>query len=111
VFCEASQDDCATDPVPEYYPATAGWECEMAVLRLAIATTICVLVSAYGTTIGSASLITRGTAVAVSESRFCTINLVMSGGRVSRVNYVGPTGGLLTRGEQCAFALENCVQK
>jgi hypothetical protein len=30
-------------------------------------------------------------------------------GRVSRVNYVGPTGGLLTGGEQCAFAVQNCT--
>jgi hypothetical protein len=32
-------------------------------------------------------------------------------GRVDRINYVGPTGGLFTRGEQCAFAIDNCVQK
>lgn len=28
---------------------------------------------------------------------------------VSRVNYAGPTSGLLTGGEQCAFAVENCT--
>ena len=44
------------------------------------------------------------------QQRFCTINVTMTGGRVSRINYVGPTGGLLTQGEQCAFALQNCVQ-
>jgi outer membrane protein assembly factor BamE (lipoprotein component of BamABCDE complex) len=46
----------------------------------------------------------------VAEQRFCTINVTMNGGRVSRMNYVGPTGGLLTQGEQCAFAVQNCVQ-
>src|SRR5260370_1428513 len=37
----------------------------------------------------------------VSTQRFCNINVVMTGGTVSRVNYSGPTGGLLTAGEQC----------
>jgi outer membrane protein assembly factor BamE (lipoprotein component of BamABCDE complex) len=46
----------------------------------------------------------------VAEQRFCTVNVTMTSGRVSRMNYVGPTGGLLTQGEQCAFALQNCVQ-
>jgi hypothetical protein len=57
---------------------------------------------------GSASTLSSG--LAVSSRRYCTVNVVMSEGRVSRVNYSGPTGGLLTRGEQCAFAVENCVQ-
>jgi hypothetical protein len=34
----------------------------------------------------------------------------MMNGRVNRVNYVGPTGGLLTPGEQCAYAVQACVQ-
>jgi hypothetical protein len=46
----------------------------------------------------------------VAEQRFCTVNVTMTSGRVSRLNYVGPTGGVLTPGEQCAFALQNCVQ-
>jgi outer membrane protein assembly factor BamE (lipoprotein component of BamABCDE complex) len=52
----------------------------------------------------------RGFAVGVSAQRYCTVNVTMVGGRVSRMNYVGPTGGLLTPGEQCAFALQNCTQ-
>jgi hypothetical protein len=43
-------------------------------------------------------------------TRFCTINIVMAGGAVSAVNYRGPTGGLLTRGEQCAYAVEACTR-
>ena len=27
-----------------------------------------------------------------------------------RVNYSGPTGGLITEGEQCAFAVQNCTK-
>jgi hypothetical protein len=48
---------------------------------------------------------------AVASSRFCNINIVMAGGRVSAVNYTGPTGGLLTAGEQCAYALDACVKQ
>ena len=33
----------------------------------------------------------------------------MMNGRVNRVNYVGPTGGLLTPGEQCAYVVQACV--
>ena len=46
----------------------------------------------------------------VTTSRYCKIDVVMNAGRVSRVNYSGPTGGLLTQGEQCAFAVENCLR-
>ncbi|MGO9742121.1 MAG: hypothetical protein ACLPN5_11530 [Roseiarcus sp.] len=46
----------------------------------------------------------------VTEQRFCKVNIVMSKNAVSEVNYSGPTGGLLTQGEQCAFAVQNCVQ-
>lgn len=46
----------------------------------------------------------------VASTRYCVVNVVMNGGRVSRVNYSGPTGGLITGGEQCAFAVQNCVR-
>jgi len=49
-------------------------------------------------------------AAGVSTQRFCTVNVIMTSGRVSRLNYVGPTGGLLTAGEQCAFAVQNCTR-
>jgi hypothetical protein len=47
---------------------------------------------------------------ATASRRFCNINVVMNQGAVSRVNYSGPTGGILTGGEQCAFAVENCTR-
>jgi hypothetical protein len=34
----------------------------------------------------------------------------MSGGRVSRINYSGPTGALLSAGEQCAYPVQNCTR-
>ena len=52
-----------------------------------------------------------GFGTAVSKRRFCTVNVVMTGGFVSAVNYQGPTGGLLTGGEQCAYAVEACTNK
>ncbi|WP_376960281.1 hypothetical protein ABNQ39_21255 [Azospirillum sp. A26] len=48
-------------------------------------------------------------AVTQSHARNCTVNVVMNGGRVSRINYLGRTGGLLTAGEQCAYAVEACM--
>ena len=57
---------------------------------------------------GSAS--PPGTGTAISTRRFCTVNIVMSGGAVSAVNYQGPTGGLLTAGEQCVYAVDACVK-
>jgi len=45
----------------------------------------------------------------VSTQRFCQINIVINADTVSAVNYQGPTGGLLTAGEQCAYAVDACV--
>jgi outer membrane protein assembly factor BamE (lipoprotein component of BamABCDE complex) len=47
---------------------------------------------------------------AVGTSRFCNINVVFASGHVSAVNYTGPTGGLLSAGEQCAYAVNACVR-
>jgi hypothetical protein len=52
-----------------------------------------------------------GTNFGVTSQRFCTVNVVMNNSRVSQVNYLGPTGGLLTAGEQCAFAVQNCIHQ
>jgi hypothetical protein len=67
--------------------------------------------SVYGNrNFASGNAYTLGSGMGVSSRRYCTVNVVMGGGRVSRVNYSGPTGGLLTGGEQCAFAVQNCVR-
>jgi hypothetical protein len=57
---------------------------------------------------GSASR--ASSSVGVASRRYCTVSVVMANGRVNRVNYSGPTGGILTGGEQCAFAVQNCTQ-
>jgi outer membrane protein assembly factor BamE (lipoprotein component of BamABCDE complex) len=66
--------------------------------------------SGDGTTVTNASFDRYGGS-AVSSSRFCNVSVVFSGSQVSVVNYTGPTGGLLTAGEQCAYAVNACVAK
>lgn len=46
----------------------------------------------------------------VSEKRYCNIDIVIGDGVVKAVNYSGPTGGILTEDEQCAFATRNCLR-
>ena len=53
---------------------------------------------------------TTSLATVNSSRRYCTVNVVMIDGHVSKLNYAGPTGGILTGGEQCAFAVQNCLQ-
>jgi outer membrane protein assembly factor BamE (lipoprotein component of BamABCDE complex) len=65
--------------------------------------------SGDGTTFATASFDRFG-GTAVSSNRFCKINIVFGSGQVSAVNYTGPTGGLLTAGEQCAYAISPCVK-
>lgn len=65
--------------------------------------------SGDGTTVASGSA-SYGSFSATSSRRFCHINVVMSGAAVVSVNYQGPTGGLITAGEQCAYAVDACVK-
>jgi outer membrane protein assembly factor BamE (lipoprotein component of BamABCDE complex) len=66
--------------------------------------------SGNGMTVATASYDRYG-GTAVSSSRFCNIGIVFANGQVSAVNYAGPTGGLLTAGEQCAYAVNACVKR
>lgn len=62
-------------------------------------------VDSFASFAGSASGgVAYGSAIGSSQQRFCVVNLIVTDGRVKAVNYNGPTGGLLTRGEQCAYA-------
>ena len=47
----------------------------------------------------------------ILETRSCKVDVVMHDDRVAQVNYGGLTGGLLTKGEQCAFAIDNCARQ
>jgi hypothetical protein len=59
---------------------------------------------------GSGNVSTLSSGVGIASRRYCNVSVVMADGQVNRVNYSGPTGGLLTGGEQCAFAVQNCSQ-
>ncbi len=47
----------------------------------------------------------------ISTPRYCKVDIVMRDERVSRINYRGHTGGILTKGEQCAFAINSCARQ
>ena len=40
----------------------------------------------------------------------CDVTITLSDGRVSKVDYRGDTGGLLTKGWACYYVVEDCVQ-
>lgn len=40
----------------------------------------------------------------------CEVSFVLTNERVTKINYAGRTGGLLTKGEQCAVVVESCMQ-
>lgn len=52
------------------------------------------------------------TAIATGKRtrRYCEATLILKDGIVQKLNYQGRTGGLLTKGEQCAFIIENCLK-
>lgn len=51
-----------------------------------------------------------GTAVLTTHRRYCEATFVLRNGVVEKINYSGRTGGLATKGEQCAFVVQNCVR-
>jgi hypothetical protein len=65
--------------------------------------------SGDGTVVASGSA-SYGSFSGTSSRRFCQINVVMTGQSVASVNYQGPTGGLITAGEQCAYAVDACLK-
>jgi len=48
-------------------------------------------------------------ALSKTAHRSCEATFVVKDGVVEQVNYSGRTGGVLSKGEQCAFIVENCV--
>lgn len=65
--------------------------------------------SVYATGAAAGSSQTSSFGFGSTRRRSCTVSIVMTNGSVSRVNYSGPTGGVLTKGEQCAYAVQNCT--
>ena len=68
--------------------------------------------NAYSTPGGAfAQGVANSNSFGMAQQRYCVVNVVISGGTVSTVNYSGPTGGIFTGGEQCAYAVRNCVRQ
>ena len=57
----------------------------------------------------AAVVTSRRTAASKTAQRYCEATFVLKDGVVQQVNYQGRTGGLFSKGEQCAFIVENCV--
>jgi hypothetical protein len=62
--------------------------------------------------VGVASATSPSTAIVTGKSkrRYCEATFILKDGIVQKVNYQGRTGGLLSKGEQCAFIIENCLK-
>ena len=43
------------------------------------------------------------------KKRYCEVTFAFQDGVVVKINYSGRTGGLVTKGEQCAFVVQNCL--
>jgi hypothetical protein len=53
----------------------------------------------------------NGTASWFAHDPRCAVIVIMTNARVSQIAYSAPDGGLLPLGEQCSFAVENCVRR
>lgn len=42
-------------------------------------------------------------------SRFCEATFILKNGFVEAITYRGKTGGLATKGEQCGYIVQNCL--
>jgi hypothetical protein len=63
-----------------------------------------------GVTVGGVNSSVHG-GVTSMKKRYCEVTFILKDGRVEKVNYTGRRGGLSTKGEQCAFVLENCLHE
>ena len=62
---------------------------------------------------GYATQTSPSSAVVVSNRhhRYCEATFILKDGKVDKINYSGRTGGRSTKGEQCAFIVENCLSQ
>ena len=52
----------------------------------------------------------NGTASWFAHDPRCAVIVIMTNAAVSQIAYSAPDGGLLPLGEECSFAVENCVR-
>jgi len=62
-----------------------------------------------GTSQQTSATTAQHTSVSTTARRYCEATFVLKDGVVQQVNYQGRTGGLFSKGEQCAFIVENCL--
>ncbi len=62
---------------------------------------------------GYATQTSPSSAIVASKKhhRYCEATFILKEGKVDKLNYSGRTGGLATKGEQCAFIVENCLSQ
>jgi len=65
---------------------------------------------ASGAATGAYSGQSTSTSFSRTTNRYCIVNIVMRDGAVSAINYSGNTGGVLTQGSECAYAVQNCAR-
>jgi hypothetical protein len=53
--------------------------------------------------------IVSGWSSSTQTERYCIVDVVMTQGRVSRVNYRGPTGTWYSGDSQCSYQVRNCL--
>ncbi len=46
----------------------------------------------------------------VSNRRYCEATFIIKDNKITKVNYSGRTGGWASKGEQCAFIVQNCAR-
>jgi len=62
-----------------------------------------------GVGVAAATSSSTGVGFSSRKRRYCDITFVLKDGKVTKVNYSGRTGGLITKDEQCAFIVEKCL--
>jgi hypothetical protein len=63
--------------------------------------------------LGYATQTSTSSAVVISKRkhRYCEATFILKDGLIQKINYRGRTGGLMSRGEQCAFIVEGCLSQ
>lgn len=66
--------------------------------------------SGGGDSVTTAWATSYDSAIGKTARRYCEASFVLENEVVTKVNYSGRTGGWATKGEQCAFIVENCLR-
>jgi hypothetical protein len=64
-----------------------------------------------GVGIGTTTSPSTAVGLVSSQRPYCEATFVLGNGIMQKVNYLGHTGGWATKGEQCAYIVENCLRR